>query len=121
MALNNRVTLIGNTGSDARIIETEATQFAAVSVATTDSYKKEDSEEWQDKETVWHNVLAFNPTLIKVLDSLKKGTRIEVIGSLSYRPYQIQDGDGVVITKQEASIIAHKIELRPLAKKKTNE
>lgn len=122
MAKNNSVTLIGNTGSDARINESESSNtFAAVSIATTESYKKEGSEEWQHKETVWHNVLAFNPTLIKVLDSLKKGTRIEVTGSLSYRPYQIQDGDGVVITKQEASIIAHKIELRPLAKKKTSE
>ena len=121
MALNNSVTLIGNTGSDARINTSESDiTFAAVSLATTDSYKN-DKEEWENKETVWHNVLAFNPTLIKVLDSLKKGTRIEVTGSLSYRPYQIQDGDGVVITKQEASIIAHKIELRPLVKKNTSE
>jgi len=120
MAKNNSVTLIGNTGSDARIIETESNRFAGVSVATTESYKKEGSEEWLNKETIWHNVMAFNPTLIEVLDSLKKGTRIEVTGSLSYRPYQVQDGDGVVITKQEASIIAHKVELRPLPKKKPN-
>ena len=120
MANNNSVTLIGNTGSDAHIIETEDSKFAAVSVATTDSYKKEGSEEWEKKKPVWHNVLTFNPKLVKVLDSLKTGTRIEVTGSLSYRPYQVQDGDDL-ITKQEASIIAHKIELRPLVKKNPSE
>jgi single-strand DNA-binding protein len=120
MAINNSVILIGNMGSEARFIKTESTEFAAVSVATTDSYK-DDSGEWQENETIWHNIIAFSPTLIGVLKSLKKGTRIKVTGSLSYRPYQVADGDGVVITKQEASIIARKIEQAPLTKKKTSE
>ncbi len=116
MAINNSVTLIGNMGSEARFIKTESTEFVAVSVATTDSYK-DDSGEWQENETIWHNIIAFNPKLIEILKSLKKGTRIEVTGSLSYRPYQVQDGDGVLITKMEASIIARKIEQAPLPKK----
>lgn len=123
MAINNTVTLIGNMGSEADIIETENTTFAAVSIATTDSYK-DDNGEWQELATIWHNVLTFNPKLIEVLRNLKKGTRLEITGSLSYRPYKVdtgthdEEGFTKIVTKYEASIIARKIELAPLAKKK---
>jgi len=95
MAINNTVTLIGNMGSDADIIDTDNTTFAAVSI----------------------NVLTFNPKLIEVLKNLKKGSRLEIIGSLSYRPYKVMIDDKE-ITKYEASIIARKIEQAPLSKKK---
>lgn len=116
MALNNIVTLTGNLGSEARMVATEEHTFAAVSLATTDSYK-DDSGNWQDKETVWHNILAFNPRLIEQLKSLKKGTRVTISGSLSYRPFEVINGDGEVITKKEASVIATKVEMTPLVKK----
>lgn len=119
MALNNLVTLIGNMGSEARELQSQndGREFAAVSVATTDSYQNE-AGEWIEKETIWHNVVAFSPSVIEILKGLKKGTRIKVEGSLSYRPYDVQDGDGQVITKKEASIIARRIEQAPLVKKK---
>lgn len=116
MAINNTVTLIGNTGSEVKIIETESKTFAAFSLATTDSYKDKETEEWKDKETVWHDVVVFNPKLIEALKAFKKGTRLEIIGSLSYRAFQVKDEDKV-ITKREASIIANKIEQAPLVKK----
>jgi len=92
MAINNSVTLIGNMGSDADIIDTDNTTFAAVSIATTDSYK-DDNGDWQELATIWHNVLTFNPKLIEVLKNLKKGSRLEITGSLSYRPYKIAMSD----------------------------
>lgn len=116
MAINNSVTLIGNMGSDAEIIETGSSTFAAVSIATTDSYK-DDNGEWQEMATIWHNVLTFNPKLIEIFKSLKKGARLEIIGSLSYRPYKVML-DNKEITKYEASIIARKVEQAPLAKRK---
>ena len=117
MAINNIVTLIGNMGSEARIIETEESRFAAFSLATTDSYKDE-AGEWHDKDTVWHNILAFNPRVIEGLKAIKKGSRIKVSGSLYYRPFEVMDGAGEVITKKEASILAVEFELAPLIKKK---
>ena len=116
MAINNTVKLTGNMGSEVRIIETEENTFASVSLATTDSYKDEEGN-WQDKTTLWHNIIAFSPTIIEALKSLKSGTRIEVTGSLSYRPFEVQDGNGKVITKKEASVIVYKVEQAPLAKK----
>ncbi|MEL6719755.1 MAG: single-stranded DNA-binding protein [Bacteroidota bacterium] len=117
MAINNTVELIGNIGSEARIIETTESTFATVSIATTDSYKDKD-DNWQDKETIWHNVIVFNPKLIESLKSFKKGTRLKVIGSLDYRIFEVQDGEGKIIKKKEVSIIGRKIEQAPLAKKK---
>lgn len=116
MAINNTVTLTGNLGSEAKIIETDNRTFVAVSIATTDSYKDKD-EVWQNKETIWHNILAFNPKVIEMLKSLKKGTRLTLTGSINYRPFEVVNGDGEVITKKEASIIAAKVELAPLPKK----
>lgn len=119
MAINNTVTLIGNMGSEARIEKSnkDGNEFAAVSIATTDSYK-DDSDQWHEKETVWHSVVAFSPKVMEVLKSLKKGTRVQITGSLSYRPYDVTNGDGEVITKKEASIIAYRVDQAPLVKKR---
>ena len=116
MAINNTVTLTGNLGSEVKIITTEENTFGVVSLATTDSYQDEDNN-WQEKETVWHSIFAFNPYVIKKLQALKTGTRITVTGSLSYRPFEVVSGDGEIFTKKEASIIAGKVELAPLVKK----
>lgn len=124
MAINNSVTLKGNLGAEARIIETSSKPFAAVSLATTDSYKDVD-DQWIQKETIWHNIIAFSPATIQVLQKLKEGSRIEVLGSLSYREFHTLDDEGSVLTnkdgkpimKKEASIIAHKVTLAPLSKK----
>jgi len=116
MAYNNTVTLTGNMGSEARLITTEESHFAAFSLATTDSYK-DDTGEWKEKDVIWHSILIFNPVLMEVVKNLKTGTRLKITGSLSYRPFEVINGEGEVITKKEAAIIAGKIEQAPLVKK----
>ena len=85
-------------------------------IATTDSYKDKETEEWKDKETIWHDILVFNPNLIQQIKDYKKGTRLKITGSLSYRDFKISD-NGKEIKKKEASIIATKVEQAPLVKK----
>ena len=116
MAYNNIVNITGNLGSEARIIEGEHKTFASVSIASTDSYQ-DDGDNWVQKETVWHDLIAFSPKVIANLKNLKKGTRITVTGTLSYRPFEVQIEDGSFVTKMQASIIAFKLELAPLVKK----
>ncbi len=111
----NTVTLTGNMGSEAKIIETAEKPFATFSLATTGSYKDE-NDEWQQKETIWHNILVFNPRVIEQVKNLKKGSRLEISGSISYRSFEVQTEVGT-LTKKEASIIAHKAEQKPLVKK----
>ena len=119
MALNNTVTLIGNTGDNARIIITDESTFASLSLATTDSYKDKDGN-WQNKETVWHKVISFSPKIIETLKSFKKGTRLKIIGSLSYRDFEVPCENGGSITKREATIIARDVEQAPLVKKEAS-
>lgn len=118
MSKNNHVELIGNMGSEARIIEREGkSSMAAFSLATQDSYKDKE-DKWVNKESIWHNVLCFNPVEIEKLKNLKTGTRIKVIGSLSYKEMEaITRDDGQKIAPKEASIIGSKIELAPLTPK----
>jgi single-strand DNA-binding protein len=112
MAHNNRVELEGNLGKDPRIIEKDGKQFAALSIATTDSYK-DDNGQWHNRETIWHNVLIFRPTTITFAKTFKKGDRVRVVGSISYRAHEKADGFKVM----EAVIIASYIEKAELTAK----
>lgn len=103
-------------GDEITLIETSEKSFAAFSIATTDSYKDENGQ-WHQKQPIWHKVLAFSPQTIAFLKNLKMGTRLEIVGSLSYRPFETLTQDGVVVKKQEATIIVHNVEQKPLVKK----
>lgn len=105
MAYNCKIELNGNLGADPKIIEKEGKTFIALSVATTDSYPKKEGDKtvWENsKTTLWHDVLIFRPTVIEVVKKLKKGDRVDVIGSLSYRNFKDENG----INRKQASIIA---------------
>ena len=122
MAINNTVILTGNMGAEAEIIETENTTFASLSLATTDTYKDEESGDWMDQATIWHNnVISFNPKIIQALKGLKKGSRIKIEGSLSYRPYRVskvdENGEVKEFDLPVGSVVVRKIELAPLVKK----
>ncbi len=116
MAYNNTVKLIGNLGAEAKIIEGENKTFAAMRIATTDTYKDKETEEWKDKATIWHDVIVFSPALIEEVKAYKKGARLEIDGSISYREFLVGI-DGKEVTKREASVLAHKIQQAPLVKK----
>lgn len=116
MAINNTVELIGNIGSKLKVIETEESTFGTLSLATTDSYKDKETDEWKEKETLWHDLVAFNPSVIEKLKAFDKGARLKVVGTLSYRPFQVEL-DGKVFNKKEASVIIRSVEQAPLVKK----
>lgn len=117
MAYNNTVTLTGNLGQEAKIIEQDdGKTFAAFSIATADSYQLDDGT-WETKETVWHRLVSFSPLVTQTVRGLKAGMRVEITGSLSYRPFETLLPDGRSVTKMEATVIANKLELKPLVKK----
>lgn len=111
MANNNLVTLIGNLGEDPKIINKDGQEFTVLSLCTTDSYK--DGEEWKDKEPVWHKVLVFGRVAQEYAKAQKKGNRVKITGTLSYRKLKGANGYDI----REATIVARQIELAPLAKR----
>lgn len=115
MTYTNTAILTGNMGSEAKLIEKGDKTFASFSIATTDSYKNEQGE-WVKKDSVWHDILIFNPRLVQQVKAFKKGTRLTITGFISYRPFEETLADGRTITKKEASIVAGKIEMATLSK-----
>lgn len=108
MAINNRIELHGHLGMDAKTVEKEGKSFVVLRVATTDSYPIGQGEEikWKDRETIWHDVLVFRPATAYFARDLKKGDRVQVTGSISYRPFNDAEGH----TRRQASIVASFIE-----------
>lgn len=101
----NKVILIGNLGRDA---ETRFTPSGAAatrfSVATTRSWKDQQTNEWKE-ETNWTNVVVWRQE--KLANYLTKGKQVYVEGRLQTRSYDDKDGKKVYSTE----VIAEEIML----------
>lgn len=113
----NHVILIGNAGSDAKLVNKEgATPVAKFRIATSGiSHKNGERKD----STEWHNIVVLGNNAINVAKFVKKGMIIAIEGSLQTRPYQ--NADGVSFFKTE--IITKNISwLKPIPTDiKTNE
>ena len=82
----NKVTLIGNVGKDPEVkYAPSGTQIAKFSLATSESYKKDDN--WEQK-TEWHNIICFNKTAESVEKSIKKGNTVYLEGKITTRSWE---------------------------------
>ena len=93
----NKVILIGNLGRDA---ETKFTPSGAAvtkfAVATTRSWKDQQSNEWKE-ETNWTNVVVWRQE--NLANYLMKGKQVYVEGRLQTRSYDDKDGKKVYATE----------------------
>ncbi len=108
MTSNNMVQLSGYLGQEPKVIIKESKSFTVLQVATNDNYPtKEGSEtKWIEKETAWHDVLVFRPAAAKFASALKKGDRVELSGSISYRVFKDEKGRN----RKQAAIVANFVE-----------
>jgi len=89
----NRATLIGRIGKDP---ETRTTQNGAkvisFSLATSERWKDKNTGEKKEK-TEWHNVVCWNESLGKIIESYcKKGAQIAIEGQIQTRKWEDKDG-----------------------------
>mgnify|MGYP001282072332 CR=1 FL=1 len=106
MAINDKIEIKGNLGQDAKLVKKDGKAFVALRVATTNSYFDKEKGSWVNEETTkWHSVLVFRPVLVQIAKKLKKGARVEITGSTSYKPFKGEDG----YQHQEMTIIAYHI------------
>lgn len=93
----NKVILVGNLGRDAETKFTPSgasvTKFA---VATTRSWKDQQSNEWKE-ETNWTNVVLWRQE--NLANYLTKGKQVYVEGRLQTRSYDDKDGKKVYATE----------------------
>lgn len=109
IATNNTIILIGNLGEDPKTHIRNGNIFVRLSLATTDSYKNAETGAWMKRKPVWHTVFINSKTVQKYALRFRKGDRIKVTGSLSYRKTTVS-AKGYAQTFTEVSIAASRIE-----------
>ena len=93
----NKVLLIGNLGRDAETKFTPSgTSVTRFAVATTRSWKDQQTNEWKE-ETNWTNVVLWRQE--NLANYLTKGKQIFVEGRLQTRSYDDKDGKKVYATE----------------------
>lgn len=89
----NKAILIGRIGKDVDLQQlASGTPFARVSLATSESYKDKDTDEWQEL-TEWHNLVFWRTNAENAKKVLKKGDLVSIEGKINSR--QWDDSEGV--------------------------
>ncbi len=89
--LRNKVTLIGNLGSNPEMKTFEGDKrLARASVATNETYKNKAGERVTD--TTWHTIIAWGPLAQVLSKHTKKGSEVAVEGKLVNRSYTDKEG-----------------------------
>lgn len=111
MSSINIVTLCGNVGADAEVKEVNGTKVARFRMATsTGGYKRQDGTDVPER-TEWHTIICWR-SLASLCEHIKKGSRVTVVGRLTYNEYEkegvkrtlaeIQAGNIVISDKRDS-------------------
>ena len=113
-----KVIVYGNLGKNPQKHETEnGKSFVSLSIAEQCGYVDKETNEFVETVTDWHNVLIFSPVTQSYALNMRKGSRVKLEGTLSYRVETISD-EGFEI--KSAAIIGTRIGLAPIVKKTTS-
>ena len=105
MSINN-VILMGRCGKDAEVRALQGgAKVAQFSLATGGKYTTKEGKEIDD--TAWHNIVAWRNLAELAEKYIRKGSKVLVVGKITYRKYTGNDG----VERQVTEIIADKIEL----------
>src|SRR5690242_17244596 len=102
MAGLNRVTLLGNLGTDPEVRHTPK-QLAVCRFRLATSERRKNAEGNWGEHTEWHNVVAFGKTAENCAAFLRKGRQVYAEGSLRTRTWQGPEGDMRHVTEVVAS------------------
>jgi single-strand DNA-binding protein len=101
------ITVTGNVGTDPELKFTKNnTAFASFSLAYTPRQKQGD--DWIDGETMWFRVTQWGERAESVVDSVAKGYKVVVTGTLKQSTYTAKDGAekiGLEITATEIGVV----------------
>ncbi len=95
----NKVTLIGRVGQDPDLRYTRnGIPVCNLSVATSRSFKKKDSEDWEEV-TQWHRIVLWRGLAEFAAGHLSKGSAVYIEGELRYRRWQDDDGNNHTVAE----------------------
>ena len=102
MNVKNQVQLIGHVGATPEVKQVgDGKLLEKLSLATNESYKNQQGE-WVNKAE-WHNIVAWGPQATAMQKQLTKGTQIILIGKLSSRSWETEQGEKKYITEVVAN------------------
>ena len=87
----NQIIIEGNLGSDPEVKMLKDEVLASFSLAHTP--RKKVNGQYEDGETIWFRVTFWNSKSDAVVENLRKGDRIAVVGKLSQSTYKTKDGE----------------------------
>lgn len=89
-----QITIVGNAGSDAELRYTPSGQAVTnFSLAVTPRTFDRNSDQWIDGDTTWYRVNAWRTLAENVAETIQKGTRVIVMGSLELRQWEDTEGN----------------------------
>lgn len=106
MANGNQVVLVGNLTDDPELRFTP--QGAAVAnfrIAVNRRFRDAQTNEWKDGETSYFRVNCWRQLAENVAESLTRGTRVVVSGTLKMRSWETQEGEKRTVVEIEADDI----------------
>jgi single-strand DNA-binding protein len=106
MANDNTVTIIGNCTRDPELRYTNnGMQVASFGVAINQRRRNNETGQWEDGETSYFDISCFRELAENVAESVSKGTRVIVSGTLRQRSWETPDGD----RRSKVEIIADEV------------
>ena len=94
MITNTQITVVGNIGADPEMKYTPGGN-AVVSFNVAMAHRKfnKETSKWDDAGTTWYRVIAWRDLAEHCAESLARGNRVIVIGSLASRAWEDKDGN----------------------------
>ena len=90
--LRNKVSLIGNLGTDPEVkVFDSGKKKVRMSLATSDSYRNTNGEKVE--QTQWHNLVLWGKVAEVAEKYLQKGSELAIEGRLNYRAYDDKNGE----------------------------
>jgi single-strand DNA-binding protein len=105
MASVNRVTLLGNLGTDPEVRRTSKQTAVCRFRLATSARRKDAGGNWSEYAE-WHNVVTFGKTAESCGTFLRKGRQVFVEGSLRTRSWQDSDGQ----TRHATGVVANNVQ-----------
>lgn len=107
---DNQVMLVGNLTRDPELKFSEKGVAWASFGLAHNTRKRTDDGKWEDGEVSFFNLTAFRDVAENAASSLKKGTRVIVLGSLRQRSYEVTpEGGGEPQTRSAVEVIIDSI------------
>lgn len=112
----SKIFLLGNVGADPEVKTLESgVKTAKIRVATSESFKKKDSDEWEQR-VEWHTVILWRNLADTTDKYIRKGSRVFIEGTIHYRTYTDKNG----VEKSVAEITATELKLLEKKEPTTN-